>query len=155
FLVAPNVAWLGVTSMITDVSSEMVASVLPLYLTARLGFTALQFGAADGLLQVATACMALVGALVADRWRRYRELAGSGYALSAASRLGLLSATGWFPTLGWLGADRIGKGVRTGPRDALISLSAPRGRLGEAFGLHRALDTVGALIGPLGAVALL
>ncbi|MBV8982228.1 MAG: MFS transporter [Acidimicrobiia bacterium] len=154
-LVEPNVALLGTTSFITDVSSEMVASVLPLYLTVRLGFTALQFGATDGVLGLTTALTALVGALLADRWRRYREVAGAGYALSAASRLGLLSVSGWLPTLGWLGADRLGKGVRTGPRDALISLSAPQGRLGEAFGLHRTLDTGGALAGPLLAVLLL
>lgn len=154
-IVAPNVVLLGMTSLVTDVSSEMVASILPLYLTARLGFTALQFGLTDGLMQVAVAVTALVGALLTDRWRRYREVAGIGYGLSAASRLGLVGVTGWLPTLGWLGADRVGKGIRTAPRDALISLSAPPGRLGEAFGLHRALDTGGALIGPLGAVLLL
>ena len=154
-IVAPNVALLGLTSLITDISSEMVASIVPLYLTARLGFTALQFGATDGLLGVATALTALVGALLADRWRRYREIAGVGYGASAASRLGLLTAVGWFPVLGWLAADKVGKGLRTGPRDALISLSAPPGRLGEAFGLHRAMDTGGALLGPLGAVVLL
>ncbi|WP_396230044.1 MFS transporter, partial [Frankia sp. CpI1-P] len=150
-----NVLFLGLTSLVTDLSAEMVASVLPLYLTVRLGFTALQFGAADGLLQVVAAVTALAGALLADRWRRYREAAGAGYALSAASRLGLLGAHGWLPVLAWLGADRLGKGIRTGPRDALISLSAPRGRLTEAFGLHRAFDTGGALLGPLLAVALL
>ncbi|WP_261561343.1 MFS transporter [Frankia tisae] len=150
-----NVLYLGLTSLVTDVSAEMVASVLPLYLTARLGFSALQFGAADGFLQVVAAVIALLGALLADRWRRYREAAGAGYALSAASRLGLLGAHGWLPVLAWLGADRLGKGIRTGPRDALISLSAPPGRLTEAFGLHRAFDTGGALLGPLLAVALL
>lgn len=150
-----NVLFLGLTSLVTDVSAEMVASVLPLYLTARLGFSALQFGAADGLLQVVAAVIALLGALLADRWRRYREAAGAGYALSAASRLGLLGAHGWLPVLAWLGADRLGKGIRTGPRDALISLSAPPGRLMEAFGLHRAFDTGGALLGPLLAVVLL
>src|SRR5580704_10006669 len=118
-MVAPNVALLGMTSLTTDVSSEMVGSVVPLFLTARLGFSALQFGAADGLLGVATAVTALIGALLADRWRRYREIAGLGYGASAASRLGLLTATGWFPVLGWLSADKVGKGIRTGPRDAL------------------------------------
>ncbi|HMC80705.1 MAG TPA: MFS transporter, partial [Acidimicrobiia bacterium] len=154
-LVAPNVALLGMTSLVTDVSSEMVSSVLPLYLTVRLGFSALQFGATDGLMGLATALTGLMGALLADRWRRYREVAGTGYGLSATSRLGLRSARGWFPILGWLTADRFGKGIRTGPRDALISLSAPPGRLGEAFGLHRMLDTGGALAGPLLAVVLL
>jgi len=154
-IAAPNVALLGLTSLITDVSSEMAASVLPLYLTAHLGFSALRFGLTDGLLQVVAAITALVTALLADRWRRYREAAGLGYALSAASRVGLLAAHGWLPVLAWLGADRVGKGTRTAPRDALLSLSAPPGRLTEAFGLHRALDTGGALAGPLLAVALL
>ncbi|MCM3925754.1 MFS transporter, partial [Frankia sp. AiPs1] len=153
--VSANVLFLGLTSLVTDLSAEMVASVLPLYLTVRLGFSALQFGAADGLLQVVAAVTALAGALLADRWRRYREAAGAGYALSAASRLGLLGAHGWLPVLAWLGTDRLGKGIRTGPRDALLSLSAPPGRLTEAFGLHRAFDTGGALLGPLLAVALL
>ncbi|WP_261564641.1 MFS transporter [Frankia gtarii] len=153
--VSSNVLFLGLTSLVTDLSAEMVASVLPLYLTVRLGFSVLQFGAADGLLQVVAAVAALSGALLADRWRRYREAAGAGYALSAASRLGLLGAHGWLPVLAWLGADRLGKGIRTGPRDALLSLSAPPGRLTEAFGLHRAFDTGGALLGPLLAVALL
>ncbi|WP_054571217.1 MFS transporter [Frankia sp. R43] len=154
-IAAPNVLFLGLTSLITDIASEMVASVLPLYLTMRLGFSALRFGATDGLLQIVAAATALVGALFADRWRRYRETAGGGYALSAASRLGLLAAPGWLPVLTLLGADRVGKGIRTGPRDAIISLSAPPGRLAEAFGLHRAMDTGGALAGPLLALVLL
>ncbi|MGH2718828.1 MAG: MFS transporter, partial [Actinomycetota bacterium] len=154
-LVAPNVFFLGMTSFTTDVSSEMVAAVLPLFLTVRLGFTALQFGATDGALGVITSVAGLITALMADRWRRYREMAGAGYAVSAASRIGLVTARTWFPILGWLSADKVGKGVRTGPRDALISLSAPEGRMGEAFGLHRMLDTGGALGGPLLAVLLL
>src|SRR5437899_2207180 len=104
-VVEPNVALLGATSLVTDVSSEMVAAVLPLYLTARLGFTALQFGAADGLLGICTALTALFGGVIADRSRRYREVAGVGYATSAVTRLGLLTTRSWLPTLGWLSAD--------------------------------------------------
>jgi MFS family permease len=92
----------------------------------------------------------------ADRWRRHKEVAGAGYALSAGCKLGLLATTGrWLPTTAILYADRLGKGLRTAPRDALISLSAPRHRLAEAFGVHRALDTVGALAGPVAAFTVL
>jgi MFS family permease len=144
------VVLLGLTSMFTDVSSEMVASVLPLYLATSLGFTPLQFGAADGLLQAGAALLALALALAADRRRRHKELATAGYAASAACRFGLLAGAGaGLPTLGFLYLDRVGKGVRTAPRDAMISLSAQRGRLGRAFGVHRAFDTAGAVAGPV------
>jgi MFS family permease len=92
----------------------------------------------------------LGAALTADRWRRQKEVAATGYALSAASRIGLLAVGGALNGIaGFVLVDRIGKGIRTAPRDALISLSVPPERLGLAFGVHRTLDTGGALIGPL------
>jgi MFS family permease len=154
--VSHTVVLLGLTSLFTDISSEMVSAVLPLYLVLHLGFTPLHFGLVDGLYHGVTALVRVAGGLIADRGRRYKEVAGFGYALSAASKLGLWSAgAAWLPTLGFLFLDRTGKGIRTAPRDALISLSSPRARLGEAFGVHRALDTAGALFGPVVAFALL
>jgi MFS family permease len=154
--VTANVLYLGTTSMLTDVSSEMVNSVVPLFLTFQLGFSRFQLGLFNGVYQMLAAATALIGGALADRHRRYKEVAGIGYGISAATRVGLVVAqNAWIPATGMLYADRAAKGLRTAPRDALISQSALPGRLGEAFGVHRAMDTVGALAGPLLAFALL
>ncbi|MCI3929928.1 MFS transporter [Streptomyces sp. AN091965] len=147
---------LGAVSLVTDISSEMVAAVLPLYFVLGLGLSPLQFGFLDGLYNGVTAVVRLVGGYVADRRERHKLVAGSGYLLSALSRLGLLLAGGATAGIGAaIAADRLGKGVRTAPRDALISLHSPPDQLGRAFGVHRAMDTTGALLGPLAAFALL
>jgi len=151
-----NVAFLGLTSMWTDISSEMVTAVTPIYLTAVLGLTALEFGVVDGLYHGVTALLRTASGLVADRRQRHKEAAVAGYALSAVCKLVLFVAgTAPVPVVASLLVDRVGKGIRTVPRDALISLSTPAPRLGEAFGVHRALDTAGALLGPIVAFALL
>jgi MFS family permease len=97
----------------------------------------------------------IVGGKVADRTQKHKEVAGAGYALSAATKIGLLASTTVAPTTAALFVDRIGKGIRTAPRDALISLSSTPEKLGASFGVHRALDMVGALLGPILAFALL
>lgn len=154
--VAPNVVFLGMTSLLTDISSEMVTSVLPIYMAFSLGLTPLGIGLIDGIGQGAAALVRLASGLVADRWRRNREVAATGYALSALCKLGLLAVGSAGSALAVvIAVDRVGKGIRTSPRDALISLSGPPERLGLAFGVHRALDTAGALLGPLLAFALL
>lgn len=151
-----NVLALGAVSLVTDVSSEMVTAVLPLYLTLFLGLSPLQFGLLDGLSFGVTALVRLTGGNLADRWQRRKLVAGIGYGLSALCKPALLAAGGSVAALGAvIAADRAGKGLRTAPRDALISLSVPPGRLGQAFGVHRAMDTVGALLGPLAAFAIL
>jgi MFS family permease len=147
---------LGAVSLVTDISSEMVTAVLPLYFVLGLGLTPLQFGFLDGLFNGVTALVRLAGGHAADRGGRHKRVAGAGYALSACSRLGLLlagGATGGIAAA--LAADRIGKGIRTAPRDAMITLSSPPETLGRAFGVHRAMDTTGALLGPLAAFGLL
>lgn len=154
--VAPNVWFLGTTSLLTDVSSEMVASILPIYLLLHLNLSPVAFGALDGLYTGATAIMRWVSGVLADRWGRHKEVAAAGYALSAVSRLGLLAADRAFPGLvAAIASDRFGKAIRTVPRDALISLSAAPSRLGYSFGAHRALDATGALLGPVVAIGLL
>lgn len=151
-----TVVALGAVSLVTDVSSEMVTAVLPLYLVLGLGLSPLQFGFLDGLYNGVTAFVRLAGGHAADRWQRHKLVAGSGYALSAVCKLGLLLAGGSTPALSAaLAADRVGKGVRTAPRDALISLSCDERDLGRAFGVHRAMDTTGAMLGPLVAFAVL
>ncbi|UGY94921.1 MFS transporter [Streptomyces gobiensis] len=153
--VAGNVVALGLVSLITDVSAEMVTAVLPLYLVVGLGMSPLAFGALDGVHQGASALFRLVGAYGADRTQRRKLVAGAGYALSAGCKLALLAAATPWAIGAVLAADRTGKGLRTAPRDALISLSSPPDGQGRAFGVHRAMDTAGALLGPLVAFAVL
>jgi len=151
-----NVVMLGLTSLFTDISSEMVSAILPLYLILALGASPLVFGIVDGIYNGASALVRVGAGLVADGWGRHKQVAVAGYGISALSRLGLLVAgAGWLPFLGLIIVDRTGKGIRTAPRDALISLSTRPEHLGVAFGVHRALDTAGALIGPLVAFAIL
>jgi MFS family permease len=154
--VARTVLLLGVVSLLTDVSAEMVATVLPLYLVYTLGLSPLQFGIVDGLYQGAAALVRVVGGFLGDRSRRHKEVAAVGYGLSALCKGALLLAGSAVTALGAIVAiDRVGKGIRTAPRDALISLSSRREDLGTAFGVHRAMDTAGAMIGPLVAFGLL
>jgi MFS family permease len=144
------------TSLFTDVSSEMVASVLPLYMLMHLSLSPMAFGVIDGLYLGASAVLRLVGSYLADRTRRYKSVAFAGYALSMVSRVGLLAfGSVWAWLVGIVLIDRVGKGIRSDSRDALISFSTPTGELGTAFGVHRALDTAGAMIGPLVAFGIL
>ncbi len=150
FRVGGNVIALGTTSLLTDISSEMVNAILPIYLVFHLRFTPLQFGIFNGIYAGIAGIARIWGALIADRRHRYKEVAGVGYVTSTLCKLGLIAAgTAAIPTSGILFLDRVGKGIRTAPRDALISLSVVSARLGEAFGVHRAMDTTGALIGPV------
>jgi MFS family permease len=150
------VVLLGLTSLFTDISSEMVAAVLPLYLIYTLGLTPFQFGIVDGVYQGAAALVRIGGGFAADRWQRHKEVAAFGYGLSAVCKLALLAVgSAWTALTAVVFLDRSGKGIRTAPRDALISLNAPRPQLATAFGVHRALDTTGAMLGPVVAFALL
>ncbi|MFF1299825.1 MULTISPECIES: MFS transporter [unclassified Streptomyces] len=153
--VAPVVLVLGTVSLITDISSEMVAAVLPLYLVTTLGFSPLGFGALDGVYNGVSALVQLTGGHLADRVRNHKLIAGLGYGLSALCKplLLLTSSIGALGTV--LALDRTGKGLRTAPRDAMISLSTPSDRQGRAFGIHRAMDTTGAMLGPLAAFLIL
>lgn len=147
---------LGVVSLLTDLSSEMVTAVLPLYLVIGLGMSPLAFGFLDGLYNGVTAVVRLLGGHIADRWSQHKLVAGIGYGLSAVCKpFLLLSGSSTTALSATLAVDRIGKGIRTAPRDALISLSVDDAHQGRAFGVHRAMDTAGALMGPLAAFALL
>jgi MFS family permease len=154
---SPVIWGLGFTSLLTDVSSEMVSSVLPAYLFLHLKLGPLQYGIVDGLYNgFAVALVSLAAGFLADRQRRHKLVAFSGYLLSALCKPALLLAGGaWTWILLIIGLDRIGKGIRSAPRDAILSLNAPPGRLASAFALHRALDACGALLGPIVALAIL
>jgi MFS family permease len=154
--VGANVFALGAVSLVTDVSSEMVTAVLPVYLVLGLHLSPAAYGLVDGLYTGATALLRVVGGYVADRVRRRKAVAGAGYALSAVAKLGLLAAGASATAIGAvITLDRTGKGLRTAPRDALITLSAPESLLGRAFGVHRAMDSAGAFAGPLVALGVL
>lgn len=154
--VGRNVFFLGLTSLLTDISAEMVSVTLPLYLLFNLRLAPLQFGLIDGLYQGAAVLVRMVSGVLADRWRRPKALAIAGYAFSAICKAGLLLVGGsWLALSGVVILDRVGKGIRTAPRDALIASSTTTERLATAFGVHRAMDTAGAMLGPLVAAGLL
>lgn len=149
------VVLLGTVSLLTDLSSEMVVAILPVYLTVGLGLSPLQYGVLDGLYRGVTAVVRIAGGLAADLTRRPKAVAVVGYGLSAGTKLLLLPAQGFAALSAVITADRIGKGLRTAPRDAMIARAVPPQALGSAFGVHRAMDAVGALGGPLIAFAVL
>lgn len=151
-----TVILLGTTSLFTDISSEMVSSILGIYMVFALGATPLQFGIVDGIYQGATAFVRLLAGVASDRKGRHKPMAAVGYGISAVCKLGLVVAGSSVAAIyAVVYADRVGKGIRTAPRDALISLSAHPSALGAAFGVHRAMDTAGAMLGPLLAFGLL
>jgi len=154
--IAANVFALGAVSLVTDISSEMVVAVLPVYLVVGLHLSPAAYGALDGLYTGATALLRIVGGYVADRTQRRKLVAGTGYAVSAVAKLGRLLAGRSAVALGGVIAfDRAGKGLRSAPRDALITLSTPEKGLGRAFGVHQTMDSIGAFLRPLAALGLL
>ena len=154
--VPATVLALGAVSLITDVSSEMVTAVLPLYVVAGLGLSPLGFGLLDGINNGVGALVRLAGGHLADRGgHRHKLVAGLGYGLSALCKPFLLLAHTLPVLSAVLAVDRTGKGLRTAPRDAMISLATEPAHRGRAFGVHRAMDTTGALLGPLAAFAVL
>lgn len=154
--VSRTVWLLGITSCLTDISSEMVNGILPLYAVAFLRLSPLQFGIIDGLYQGVSALVRLASGIFADRWLRYKETATFGYAMSAICKLALLfTGSSWPALASVIAIDRTGKGIRTAPRDALITHSSQPESLATSFGVHRAMDAAGALLGPIVAFLIL
>ena len=151
------VIWVGITSLLTDLATEMVGSVLPAFLFSVLLLPPLMVGFMEGVYQGAAAILRLPTGIWADRFQKHKSVAALGYGMSAVAKLALLLSMQWglLAALISLGLDRVGKAVRTAPRDVLIAAHAESGQKGAAFGLHRAMDAVGALAGPLLAFALL
>ncbi|MGN7200912.1 MFS transporter [Arthrobacter sp. SAFR-044] len=149
FRLSPVIIWLGVVSMMTDISSESVAAVLPLYVTGYLGLSTIAFGVIDGINQGASAIIRIGAGVVSDRTGHPKYVAAAGYGLSMVARVGFLAAGGFWVIAGVVTGDRIGKGIRTAPRDAMISAEAQPEYLARSFGVHRMLDNVGAAAGPL------
>jgi MFS family permease len=150
-----NVLWLSVASFLNDAASEMIYPLLPLFLTGTLGAGAAFVGLIEGAAESASSLLKLASGWLADRTGRRKPLTVAGYGIASVVRplIGLVSAA-WH-VLAIRLADRVGKGMRTAPRDALLAESVPEERRGAAFGLHRAADHSGAVAGPLLASALL
>jgi len=146
---------LGVVSLLTDASSEMIYPLLPLFLATSLGTGAAFIGLIEGVAESTASLLKLFSGWWSDRLGRRKAIVVGGYTLSACARpLVALAGTGWH-VLAVRFTDRVGKGLRTAPRDALIAAAAPPESWGKAFGFHRAMDHAGAVIGPLIAFALL
>jgi MFS family permease len=146
---------LGVVSLLTDTSSEMMVPLLPVFLTSVLGAGALALGWIEGLADATASVLKLVAGRWSDRSSRRRPLVVAGYTLSSAARPVVAAATAPWHLLAIRVLDRVGKGLRSSPRDALIAGSVPAERRGTGFGLHRAMDHAGAIVGPLLATAYL
>jgi len=153
--VSSVVITLGIVSMLTDISSESVASILPLYITGALGLSTIAYGFIDGIYQGVSAIVRIGGGWASDRADHPKWVAFFGYGVSALAKVWLLFASGFAAVATVIAIDRLGKGVRTAPRDTLITVSSDDSNLGRSFGVHRMLDTVGAALGPLLAFVIL
>jgi MFS family permease len=147
-----NVAALALVSLLTDVSSEMLVYVIPLFLANVLAVTPSVIGLIEGTAESISALLKLASGWLSDRLGRRKVLVGIGYGASVASKTVYLLATSWPLVLVARVGDRLGKGIRTAPRDALIADSTEEAYRGRAFGFQRALDTTGSFLGVLIAV---
>ena len=152
----PASIWaLGFVSLLMDVSSEMIHSLLPVFLVTSLGVSMLAVGLIEGAAEATALVLKVFSGVLSDWWGRRKPLAVLGYGLGALSKPLFAIA----PTVGWVVTarliDRVGKGIRGAPRDALVADLAPPGMRGAAFGLRQSLDTVGAFLGPLLAMGLM
>ncbi|HEX6751514.1 MAG TPA: MFS transporter [Longimicrobium sp.] len=154
-LLRGNLLWLSVVSLLNDAASEMIYPLLPIFLTAVLGAGPAFLGVIEGVAAATSSLLNLAGGVLADRFGRRKRLVVWGYAIAAAGRPLIAMATSAWQVLGIRFADRVGKGIRTAPRDALLAESVPPEVRGAAFGIHRAADHAGAVIGPLLASGLL
>ncbi|MDO8661804.1 MAG: MFS transporter [Candidatus Omnitrophota bacterium] len=144
-----NIILLGITSLLTDISSEMVYPILPVYLVSVLGASPAILGLIEGIAESLASLLKVFSGYFSDKVKLRKPFAIFGYAASTLGKFLLFISTGWGYVLLARVVDRFGKGVRVAPRDALIAESSPEGKRGAAFGLHRAMDTAGAAIGVL------
>jgi MFS family permease len=149
------VAAIGVVSLLTDISSEMIIPVLPIFVTLTLGASMASLGMIEGVAESTAAILRIVSGWLSDRVGRRKPFIAFGYGISVVAKAGLVTASAWPAVLGLRFAERVGKGLRSPPRDALLAESSDPAYRGRAFGFHRSMDTLGAAIGPLVAFALL
>ena len=151
----PGVVVLGWVSLLSDVASDMIYPLLPGFLTGVLGAGPAALGLVEGVAESAASLTKVASGRLSDRVRRRKRFVVAGYLLAAAVRPLVAVARSWPQVLAIRFTDRVGKGIRTPPRDALIAALTPEGSRGRAFGLQRAMDNAGAFVGPLLAAALL
>lgn len=152
----PSTVWLvGLISLVNDAASDMLYPLIPLYLASVLMAGPRALGIIEGIAEATASLLKLFSGVIFDRLQRAKPWILTGYALAGFSRPLIAFVTSWTGLLAIRFADRIGKGLRSSPRDALLAASVPADRRGLAFGLHRAMDNAGAVVGPLLAAALL
>ena len=152
----PGTVWaLGLVSLFMDLSSELVHALLPLYMTGVLGASMVAVGVVEGVAEATASALKAFSGAISDRLRRRKPLIVLGYALAALSKPLFPLAGSMALVLGARFMDRVGKGIRGAPRDALIADVTAPGQRGAAYGLRQALDTVGAVLGPLAAIGLM
>ncbi len=152
----PRTVWaLGAVSLCMDLSSELVHSLLPLYMTGVLGASVLALGLVEGLAEATASFLKAYSGALSDRFRRRKPLVLAGYSMAALAKPLFPLAGSAAMILGARVLDRLGKGIRGAPRDALIADVTPPGLRGAAYGLRQGLDSVGAVLGPLAAVGLM
>ncbi|HMM91234.1 MFS transporter [Bradyrhizobium sp.] len=153
--VPPSIWVLGFVSMLMDISSEMIHALLPIYLVSVLGASMVTVGVIEGIAEATASITKIFSGALSDWLGKRKWLAAIGYGLAAVTKPVFPLA----PTIGWLVAarfvDRIGKGIRGAPRDALVADLSPAELRGASFGLRQSLDTIGAFVGPLLAIALM
>lgn len=143
----PNIFFLGVVSLLTDVSTEMIFTLVPLFLCNVLGVGATVVGLVGGLSESTDAVLRIYSGSLSDRLGKRKFLAIIGYAVSTIAKPFMYLASTWGVVLAVKFSDRVGKGIRTSPRDALVADSVSAGERGKGFGVHRAMDTSGAVLG--------
>ena len=146
---------LGWVSFFTDMASEMVYPLLPLFLTQVLGAGAMSLGVIEGMAEAANSALKILSGWLADRWRSPKTLVLVGYGIASSVRPLIGLATAWPQVLAIRFSDRLGKGIRGAPRDAMLADFAPANARGRVYGFHRAMDHAGAVTGPLLATAFL
>jgi MFS family permease len=143
----PNIFFLGIVSLLTDVSTEMIFTLVPLFLCNVLGAGATVIGLIGGLSESTDAILRIYSGRLSDRLGKRKFLAVIGYAVSTIAKPFMYLASTWGVVLAVKFSDRVGKGIRTSPRDALVADSVAVGERGKGFGVHRAMDTSGAVLG--------
>lgn len=150
-----NILFLGLVSFFADISAEMVYPLIPLYLTAVFGATPVLIGIIEGIAECVASLLKVFSGYISDKYQRKKAIAFGGYAAGLVYKLALIFASSWAGILVARVIDRFGKGVRTAPRDVMVSESAAKSRMGNAFGIHKALDMAGSALGILLAYLLL
>lgn len=146
---------LGIVSFLTDVSSEMIYPLVPIFMREVLRAPYIAIGLTEAFAEAAAALLKVVSGAISDRTRKRKPLALLGYSLSSFSKPLLVVSQSWIHIFAIRFADRLGKGIRAAPRDALIADTVTESNRGIAFGLHRAMDTFGAMVGPFAAYLIL